>query len=423
MTSRSDRQQEIAQILSRHGLGYLVETLGLERWVPLHRGLLGHERRRLPYTRPEHARLALEQLGATFVKLGQILSTRADLLSPEFQMELAKLQDAAPPVPAELVRDLVTHELGREPEEAFAAFDFEPIAAASIGQAHAATRPDGIEVVVKVRRPGVVEQVLQDLEILENLAARADRHWEAVADYDLPALVDEFGQTLRSELDYLREGRSAERFAADFAADADVHIPRVFWDTTTSRVLTLERIRGIKITDVEELDRVRIDRRTLAEHATRVTARMVFEHGYFHADPHPGNFFVEPGGRIGIIDFGMVGSVDDRLRAQLVALMLALSRQDAEQVTEAVLALGMARGGVDRRQLGDDIAGLLGRYDGRPLGELALAPLVDDVLAMMRRHHLRLPRELAMLLKMVVMNEGMAAQLDPEFRIGEVLGP
>ena len=193
-------------------MGYLVGILGLEGRVPFERGLLGHDRRDAPYTRPEHLRLALEELGAAFVK---------------------------------------------------------------IGQAHAATLHDGTEVVVKIRRPGVVEQVEEDLEILQNLVVRAGRRWQMAADYDLVALAEEFGQTLRAELDYLREGRSAEGFAANFTDDPDVHISRVFWGTTTSRVLTLERIRGIKVSDFESLDAAGIDRHGLAERATRVTAKMI----------------------------------------------------------------------------------------------------------------------------------------------------
>jgi ubiquinone biosynthesis protein len=339
MSSHRERYRQIAETLSRHGLGYLVGVLGLERRVPFHRGLLGHEPREEPYTQPEHLRLALEQLGATFVKLGQILSTRSDLLDSAYQVELAKLQDAAPPVPGEAIRELVTRELGRDPAIAFASFEIVPLAAASIGQAHAATLHDGTEVVVKVRRPGVVEQVEEDLEILRNLAAHASRRWQAAADYDIVGLADEFAQTLRAELDYLREGRNAERFAANFAQDDEVHIPRVFWDTTTTRVLTLERIRGVKVDDTEALDEAGIDRRALAELATRVTAQMVFEDGFFHADPHPGNFFVESHGQLGIIDFGMVGEVDERLRDQLGALLVALARTDTDPITDAVLAL------------------------------------------------------------------------------------
>lgn len=423
MTGHRDRYHQIADTLSRHGLGYLVGILGLERRIPFHRGLLGHERREQPYTQPEHVRLALEQLGATFVKLGQILSTRPDLLPADYQTELAKLQDAVPAVSADAVRELIVRELGRDPEEAFASFEITPLAAASIGQAHAATLPDGTEVVVKVRRPGVVEQIEEDLEILHNLAAHASRHWPAAGDYDIVELADEFAQTLRAEVDYLREGRNAERFAANFAEDPGVHVPRVFWETTTSRVLTLERIHGINVGDLEALDAAGVDRRALAESATRATAKMIFEDGFFHADPHPGNLFIEPGGRIGIIDFGMVGTIDERLRERLGALLVALARQDADRVADAVLALGMARKPVDRRALRADLAALLARYAGRALGEIPLAHLIEEMLAIVRRHRLRLPRELALLLKMLVMSEGMAQRLDPEFQLGAVLAP
>lgn len=423
MNDRRERYREIAETLSRHGLGYLVGMAGLERQVPFERGLLGHERRAEPYTRPEHVRLAFEQLGATFVKLGQILSTRSDLLPPEYQLELAKLQDSAPPVAGDVIGELIAHELGQSAQDAFATFDVVPLAAASIGQAHAATLHDGTEVVVKIRRPGVVEQVAIDLEILRNLARRASHRWDAADEYDVVGLVDEFAQTLQAEMDYLREARAAERFARNFAGDDDVHIPRIYWETTTTRILTLERIRGIKVDNTAALDQAGIDRNTLARLATRVIAQMVFEDGFFHADPHPGNFFVQSGGRLGIIDFGMVGELDDRLREQLGALLYALARKDPGRITNAVLALSVARGHVDRAALGADLTRLIDQYQGQAVGDIALAPLIEETLRIVRRHRLQLPREMAMLLKMTVMNEGMAARLDPEFQITEVLAP
>lgn len=417
------RFRQIAEILARHGLGYLAGVLGLERFVPFHKGLLGHARRAAPYTRPEHLRLALEELGAAFIKLGQILSTRADLLPPEYQAELAKLQDAAPPVPADAIRDTLLAELGRPVEEVFATFDFQPLAAGSIGQAHAATLADGADVVVKVRRPGVVEQVEQDLDILQRLAATAARRWELADRYDVVGLAREFAETLRAELDYIGEGRNAERFAANFAGNPDIHIPRVFWEATTACVITLERIRGVKISDTAGLDAAGIDRPALARRAARAFLKMVFEDGFFHADPHPGNFFIEPDGRIGLIDFGMVGIVDERTRDQLATLLLAIAGEDADQMAEAMLELGAVRGRVDRELLGRDLAHLLSRYAGLPVGELAVGVIVGEALAVVRRHHLQLPPNLALLLKAVVMTEGLAAQLDPDFRLGAVLAP
>jgi ubiquinone biosynthesis protein len=417
MNRRQARYREIAQVLTRHGMGYVLGNLGLQRWMPAHRGSGGD------HVRPEHLRLALEELGPTAVKLGQILSTRPDILPPNIENELAKLQDTALPVSAEAIREVVLAEFSSPPEEVFASFDPTPLASASIGQAHAATLHDGTAVVVKVRRPGAVEQVADDLEIMHNLAAYASRHWEPASRTDVVGLADEFADTLRAELDYLREGRNAERFATDFADDKDVHIPSVYWETSTSRVLTLERLWGLKVSDLAALDNAGIDRPALAARATRVVADMVFEHGFFHADLHPGNLFIEPDGRIGLIDFGMVGEVDEVTRQHLATLLAAFSRGDPPRVASALLAVGVAQGDVDRRLLVKDVSALLRRYQGRPLGEIPVGGFVRDVLAILRRHRLTLPRQLALLVKMLVMVEGMGALLDPGFRIGDVLSP
>jgi ubiquinone biosynthesis protein len=409
------RYRQIATTLGRHGLWVVVDKLGLDQFVPSERRPLapsGDEHRR-----PAQVRMALEELGATFIKLGQILSTRPDLLPPAYVDELAKLQDQAPPVDAGDIRQVIEVELGAPLDTIFADFDPQPLAAASIGQVHAARLMDGSDVVVKVRRPGVVEQIDQDLEILQNLAATAARHWELANDYDLVGLTQEFAQTLRSELDYVREGRNAERFGTDFAGDPDLHVPRVFWATTTSRVLTLERVRGIKINDREEVDAAGIDRGSLARRATRVLLDMVFEHGFFHADPHPGNFFVEGRGRIGLIDFGMIGTVDDRTRDQLVDLVLGLTDQDPDRLVDAFLELGVVRRRIDRPLLRQDLNHLVSRYYGKPLGDIALGPLIEEALGIVRRHHLQLPVNLTLLLKTAVMTEGLGAQLDPTFRL------
>lgn len=421
--ARPDRRRQIANALVRHGLGYAVGVVGLERFVPFHRGLLGHPRRAEAYTRPEHLRMVLEDLGAAAVKLGQIVSTRADLIPPDHARELAKLQDQVPPEPFEAIRAVIEGELGRPLEDLFASFDPVPIAAASIGQAHTARRHDGTEVVVKVRRPGVVEQVEQDLEILQGLAAAASRRWERAKELDVVGLAEEFGRTLRAELDYVREARNAERFAGSFADDPAVHLPAVFWDTTSSRVLTLERIRGIKVDDVAALSAAGIDRPALAERAARVVLKMVFEDRFFHADPHPGNFFIEPDGRIGLVDFGMVGSLDDRTADLLAGILVAIARSDVDAIVDGFLALGVARGRIDRGRLREDVEHVLGPYYARPLGEIRVGPLLREVLDVVRRHRLRLPRDLALLLKTVMMNEALGATIDPGFRLAAVVEP
>ena len=373
--------------------------------------------------RPLHLRLALEELGPTFIKLGQILSTRADLLPPEYLVELTKLQDSAPPVAFEEIHQALLTELARPIEDIFAHFDPVPLAAASIGQAHAATLWDGTEVVVKVRRPGVVEQVNEDLEILKELAATASRHSSLADRYDLTGLVEEFSQTLRAELDYIREGHNAERFAANFAADSHIHVPRVFWEVTTAKVLTLERIRGIKINNLKALDEQGTNRRWLADYATNVVLKMVCEDGFFHADPHPGNFFIEPNDTIGLIDFGMVGVLDEQTQELLAELLIAINHQDADRLVDVFLELGVTRKRIDRTSVRHDIERLLSTYWGLPLGELKVAALLNDVYSVMRRHHLHLPPNLALLLKTVIMIEGLGLNLDPDFRLTNSLTP
>ena len=407
----------------RRGLGYLLDGVALEHVRSVERGLRGGARPEPSQTPAERLRLALEELGPTFIKLGQIVSTRPDLLPPEYRLELAKLQDAAPHVSEGVAREAIELELGSSIDRIFASFDFEPLAAGSIGQAHAATLLDGTEVVVKLRRPGAVEQVTEDLDILRNFAYQASRRWETGARYDLVGLADEFAQTLRAELDYLQEGRNAERIATSFAGNADAQIPRVFWETTTSRVITLERIHGLKITDAVALDAASIDRRALVERATRVMAKMVFEDGFFHADPHPGNYFVQADGRIGIIDFGMVGSLDDRLRDQLGMLVLALMRGDPGRAARILLALGTAAAPVDRSRLTDDLSRAMSRYRGVRLGDIALGTISGDLLNIARAHGLTLPRDLALLSKAFIEEEGVAAELDPEFRLIEAVAP
>ncbi len=407
-----NRSRQIARVLLSHGWDFLRNNEERDPASVM-----------ATHARPLHLRLALEELGTTFIKLGQILSTRADLLSPEYLVELRKLQDSAPPVAFAEIQQAIVSELGQPIEKLFAEFDSVPLAAASIGQAHAATLWDGTEVVVKVRRPGVVEQVNEDLEILKELAATASRHWDFADQYDLIGLVEEFSQTLRSELDYIREGHSAERFASNFVTDPHVHIPRVFWNATTSRVLTLERIRGVKINDLAALDQQGTDRPWLAEYATNIVLKMVCEDGFFHADPHPGNFFIEQNGTIGLIDFGMVGVLDERTQELLAELLIVINREDADRLVDVFLDLGVTRKRIDRALVRRDIEQLLSTYWGLPLGKLKVTALLNDVYSVMRRHHLHLPPNLALLLKTVIMIEGLGVNLDPNFQFASSLTP
>ncbi|MFJ7749467.1 ABC1 kinase family protein [Arthrobacter sp. NPDC097144] len=423
MKTHLDRYRQMAEILYRNGLGYLVAASGLETRIPFRRKPQSGDRPQQRAATPEYLRRALEELGPTFIKLGQLLSTRQDLLPPRYQQELAKLQDNAEPVPWEQILPVLEAELGTDVLTRFAAFDTNPLASASIGQVYAARLPNGTEVVVKVRRPGVEDEVNEDLDILQSLAGYAAKHWEAARDYDVKALMDEFAETLRNELDYTQEAGNTLRFAANFQDDPVVQIPVLYTKFSTSKVLTQQRLYGLKVTDTAAIDAAGIDRSALAAAAADAEMKMVFEDGFFHADPHPGNIFVERGGRIGLIDFGMVGEVDDKLQSQLAALFVAILRNDPERMASALLRMCLTARRVDRYRLRMDLQQLIRLYQGRTLGDAPVGRIISGALGIIRIHHLQLPREMALLLRMLIMTEGMGEVLDPNFSMGKTLAP
>ncbi|HET8880202.1 MAG TPA: AarF/UbiB family protein [Arthrobacter sp.] len=425
MSARRERFRHIVETLGRHGLGFALGGLHLDR-VHLPGRPPGQRAGGTGMPPPARVRLALEELGTVFVKFGQIVSTRTDILPPDYAAELAKLQDASAAIPAAEIRAAIAEELGPYAEPLLAGLRDAPLATGSIGQVHEASVADGggrTDVVVKVRRPGVVAQVNEDLEIMAELAKRAEQASAAVAGWHVAALVDEFSQTLRAELDYMQEARNAEQFAANFDGDNRVHIPRVFWDTTTARVLTLERLRGIKISDIGGLHEAGIDTGALAVRACSVLLKMVFKDGFFHADPHPGNFFVEPDGRLGIIDFGMVGRISDAARWNLVRVLLAVVEKDSRRLTKAVVQLCGGAETADYSGLQAALGRLVERYADRPLAEVPLVPVLAELAGLLRAHRLRLPRETALMVKMLIMADGLGKQLDPGFELTEQLAP
>lgn len=419
MQPSTRRACEIALVVLRHGLDSLLDLLDLRVLLPgIHRVPPG-----TPRGGPIHVRRAFEQLGPTFMKLGQVLSTRPDLVPPDYEAELARLQDTASTVPFREIVAAVEAALGRPLYEAFARFEPVPIAAASIGQVHAATLPNGSDVVVKVRRPGVIDQVNIDLDLINRIAAATARRSACAARYDPVGLAHEFGTTLLAELDYVREGRNAELVASEFEDDERVHVPKVFWDCTRDGVITEERVRGVKINDLHALDAGGIDRASVARTFADAYLSMVFVHGFFHADPHPGNVFVESAERIAFVDFGMVGSVTPQASRGLGTIVLALVTTDASRMANGLLRLGIACDDVDRPALQRDLARFLEQHAGTPLEQLRIGPLLTDLMTVVRARSLRLPSDLALLLKTVMMCEGVAAQLDPEFELVPMLVP
>ena len=414
------RRIQVARIAARHGLCMVIGRMGIGRLVPFHQGRLHGEVRKEPCDRHEHLRMLFEDLGATYIKIGQILSARADLLDERYRSELAQLQDAAPLEPSWNALGGVERQLARPARAVFADFGETPIAAASIGQAYRAQLCDGTEVVVKVRRPGVVEHVEHveiDLIILSRLAHHLDRYSRRAQQIGLAALVDEFGSMLRRELNYTVEATNAARFARNLADTAAIEVPKIYDQMSTASVLTLDLVRGAGVDDLDALHAAGVSPQDVAARVTDLYLKMVFNDGFFHADPHPGNLLVDDTGRIGLIDFGMVGELAPQLRQTLAGLLTAMVSNDIDGVVDHFIQLGIAAERADRLALTRDLESLMRRYVEQPLGTLKFGAMLQDHLTVARVHRLRLPPELALLTKTLVMCEGLAARLDPDYQM------
>ncbi|EFO80863.1 ABC-1 domain protein [Oscillochloris trichoides DG-6] len=417
------RYREIAQVLVGHGFGYVVEQLGLLSLLSIPRRVVMRVPPTPPLSSAERLREALIALGPTFVKLGQALSTRPDLLPAEFVHELGKLQDTVPPFPSHIAVATIEESLGKPINKLFASFELQPLAAASLGQVHAATLPTGELVVVKVQRPDIAGRIITDLAILADLAALAEERFALGSQYRFSELVRGFSITLRAELDYRREGRNADRFRQLFAAVPQVYIPTVYWAYTEERVLTSERLFGVKVNDLPALTAAGIDPVQLARGSMQVVLQEIFNFGFFHSDPHPGNFFALDGNRLGIVDFGQVGSLDRPTTQGLVLLLGALVEHDTHGLLRALEQLEVISRRAITPALRRDMAHFTEGFVDRPLSELSARETVSELLSLLRRHQIWVPGPLAMLLKALVMMEGMGAQLDPDLDVFSIARP
>lgn len=362
---------------------------------------------------PAHLRAALEELGPTFIKLGQLLSTRSDLVTERYQSELAKLRDHVQPIPRWAVRDQIEQSLGRPVSELYAQFDWAPLASASIGQVHAAVLPGGGAVAVKVLRPGINRRIDADLDLLEWLA-RGLVSIGVLRRYDPVGLVQHFGAMLRCELDYAVEAANARLIGRALAGRADVVTPGIIEALSNSSVLTMDRIEGVSLSERAALDRAGVDRGKLAGTVVRTYMSMVLTQDQFHADPHPGNLFAMSGDRLGIVDFGEVGTIGPATRAAVSAMLLAIASHDAISLADSLVEICTPTKPVSRADLGADLRRLLAQTSGA-LGSLRLAPALRRLMSTLRRHGLWLPAELALLLKTIIECESTAAELDPDF--------
>jgi ubiquinone biosynthesis protein len=418
LQENASRLREILGVLAKYGL---ADWLARARVGWLRKYLKSAQGQRLDQLRTEErVRLALTELGATFVKLGQMLSTRPDLVGPALASELSKLQHSNPADPPDAVRKTIESELGRPVERLFVNFSFQPMASGSIGQVHAAELPGGGEVAVKVMHHGIEERVTRDLNLLQGLAEFAHRHVPALRNYQPVETVRQFRRTLLRELDLTRERRHLEEFARHFADDATVHFPAVHPDLCSRRVLTMELLKGTP--GPLAATAIGVDLRQFAHRAATMYLNMIFRDGFYHADPHPGNYVVLPGCVVGVLDCGMVGRLDDDLREEFESMVMAIGERDAEGLAERVMRLGSAPPDLDRQALRSDLADFVAEYGSRTLEELDLGAALGEMIDVIARYHVVLPREASLLLRTLLVLDGTARQLDPTFSMVELIG-
>lgn len=418
------RYRQVVEILADYGFGAFLAQMGMSdrlnipRWWRRRKDITDGD-----MTNARRLRLAIEDLGPTFIKFGQILSTRSDILPLEYIEELSRLQDEVAPVSWDEARQVIEAELGAPVEELFAQVDTEPIASASLAQVHVAHLISGEEVVVKIQRPNINKTVNLDLDIIYDLAQQAQQRTSFGTRYEVADLTEEFATALRTEMDFRREAWNADRFRQNFVDERHMYVPKIFWEYTTNRLLVMERIRGIKINDLEGLEAAGYDRQRISANAADFVLKEVLIDGFFHADPHPGNLLILPGEVIGVLDFGTVGRLDDRDRANLARLFIAAVQMDVEAVVDQLQRMGVVDYRVDRAGLYRDLRRIIMRYYGLPIYEISAQEVVKMIQPIIYEYKLRIPPDYYLLIKTTVIMQGVGLALDPDFDIFEAAQP
>jgi ubiquinone biosynthesis protein len=416
-----DRYRQIVGVLVDEGFDNMLDMTGLRRFQPVTARL--RPERDFKESFGVRLRHTLERLGPTFVKLGQVASTRPDLIPEDIIVELRKLQDDVAPFPDAEAFATIEHELGAPIDQLFAEFDRTPLAAASLGQVYCATLADGTDVCVKVRRPNVDTIMETDLDILRTQARFVAQHSELAERYDVVEITNEFADAVWGELDYLGEAANCERLAEAFADDETVKFPAVYWEFTTPRVLTTERLIGPPFNRPERLTEAGQNRAELAKLGIYCYLEQIFVNGFYHADPHPGNLFALEDGTVGFTDFGRCGTISKVGREQLADLFMAIIDDDAGLAVDTLLNAAGNPGDIDVAELERDVSRLITKYYNKSLAQIRIGELIGEVLDLVRDHHLMLSSELAMLMTTLVVLEGLGRLLDPEFDFVAVTAP
>ncbi len=412
-----NRYRQILAVLFKYGFGDLIELLKIEQYIEVGLQLISKNRRSRieKLSRAERVRMAFEELGPTYIKLGQVLSTRPDLVPVDFTNELSKLQDNVPSFAFSAAKRIIETEFGSPLEELFDFFDEAPFASASIGQVHKAGLKDGETVAVKVQRPSIKKIIEVDLEIMLHLAMLVERNIIEIALYRPVKIIEEFARTLEKEIDYTIEATSMERFARHFLNDPTIYIPKVFRDMTTEHVLTMELVDGIKVSEIDRLDEAGLDRKTITVRGANFYLKQVFDFGFFHADPHPGNIFILPDNVICLLDFGMTGSVDRQTRENFVDFIDSVAHRHEAKATQVLLKLTSWDDEPDIRQLERDVTDFMGQHLYKPLKNIEVGKLLSHLLNLISRHRLMIAPDIFLMMKTMATIEGVALILDPDF--------
>jgi ubiquinone biosynthesis protein len=420
-----DRYRQILAILFKYGFDSMLNRLNLGSYFESGLQMISRNRRERVegLTDYERLRMACEELGPTFIKMGQILSTRSDLIPEDLVRELTKLQDNVPPFPFLQVKEIVEQELRAPLNVLFAHFDEAPLAAASIGQVHRARLITGEEVIIKIQRPGIRKVIEVDLEILFHLATLMEKNIEEAEIYRPTKIVDEFARSIEKEINYKLEAQHAERFARQFAVNESIYIPRIFNQTTTGRILTMEYVDGVKASDIHLLEKAGLDCKLIAARGADVTFEQIFKYGFFHADPHPGNICILPGNVICYLDFGMMGYIDRRSMDTFADIIIGYVRRDEAAIADAVMRIVEWDDPPDRRALESDIASFVDLYLYQPLKDMHMGDILQEFLDLFARHRLRLPPDIFFMIKAMTEVEGLGLMLDPDFNMVEKVEP